>query len=401
MNRHARRSGPLVSGLAGGVACALVAHCGGSSPSSPDAGAVVHDAGDEPSADAGGDASDGEAGRDAADGAAGGEASDAEAGSAACVAGLLCNPNGNPCQIGVISCSTDASTCVAMELAANGTVCGTDRVCLNGACTACTAGAACQPNGNVCQAGAISCTTGQPTCVSIGDSPDGTTCNGGICCGGACAACPPSTNQVLSCLGATCTLGCTGGQTLCGMKCADTTSDSTACGQWCTPCPAGSLCQNSKCSLIEYGDYTPFQCAFGPAATLRSGFLLGESVAIAAPITVTSLGVVGNAHAGGFNGILALYTDFGGAPGGFVANTASTLVNPGSNVIPVVSPTQVPAGAYWIMAEYNGDPQICVDTATGNKIDYFAVGFGAVPAVFPTANSNAGPDLNYFVVGQP
>jgi hypothetical protein len=72
-----------------------------------------------------------------------------------------------------------------------------------------------------------------------------------------------------------------------------------------------------------------------------------------------------------------------------------------SAVIPVVSPAQVPAGTYWIMAEYNGDPQICVDTATGNKIDYFTVGFGAVPQVFPTANSNAGQDLNYFVVGQP
>jgi hypothetical protein len=124
-------------------------------------------------------------------------------------------------------------------------------------------------------------------------------------------------------------------------------------------------------------------------------------VQIAAPITVTSLGVVGNPHAGGTNGIVALYTDYGGAPAGLVANTASVLINQGSNVIPVVSPIMVPAGPYWIMAEYSGDPAICVDTATGNKIDYFPVTYGAVPEPFPTANSNAGPNLNYFVVGQP
>jgi hypothetical protein len=93
--------------------------------------------------------------------------------------------------------------------------------------------------------------------------------------------------------------------------------------------------------------------------------------------------------------------DVGGARGGLVANTASTLIHAGSNAIPVVSPALVPAGTYWIMAEYSGDPQICVDTATGNKIDYFPVTYGAVPEPFPTAKSNAGPNLNYFVVGQP
>jgi hypothetical protein len=358
----------------------------------------LEDAGADASVEASVDASFDAVARDAASGDA---AAGADAGSMTCVTGRLCNPNGNPCQIGSMSCPPGAPTCVAMGFAANGTVCGTNRVCLNGACAACTAGVPCQPDENVCLAGSVSCTTGQPTCVSTGDSPDGTACDAGICCGGACAACPPSTNQVLSCLGATCTLGCTGGQTLCGSRCADTTSDSTACGQWCTPCPAGSLCQNSKCGLVEYGDYTPFQCASGPAATLRSGYLLGESVAIAVPITVTSLGVVGNAHAGGFNGIVALYTDYADGPGGLVANTASTPINQGSNVIPVVSPVQVSAGTYWILAEYSGDPQICVDTATGNKIDYFPVTFGALPNVFPTPNSNAGPDLNYFVVGQP
>jgi hypothetical protein len=119
------------------------------------------------------------------------------------------------------------------------------------------------------------------------------------------------------------------------------------------------------------------------------------------PITVTSLGVVGNAHAGGFNGIVALYSDAGNGPAALVANTASTPINQGTNVIPVVFQAHVPAGKYWIMAEYSGDPQICADAATGNTIDYFPVTFGALPDPFPHAKSNAGPDLNYFVVGQP
>jgi hypothetical protein len=72
-----------------------------------------------------------------------------------------------------------------------------------------------------------------------------------------------------------------------------------------------------------------------------------------------------------------------------MAKTASTPINPGSNVIPVVSPAQVPAGTYWILAEYSGDPQICVDTATGNKVDYISVTYGALPDPFITPRSNA------------
>ena len=321
----------------------------------------------------------------------------------ACAAGILCNPSGNPCQSGVTSCASGVSTCAAMGNAADGTPCGTNQVCLNGACGACTAGASCHPNGNVCLTGTISCSAGQPTCVSTGDVADGTACPAGICCGGACAACPPSSNQTLSCSGGACTFGCTGGLTLCGGVCVDTTSDAKGCGPWCTACPAGSLCTNSRCSLVEYGNFTPYQpCNSGPGSYIRGGFLGGETVQIAVPITVTSLGVIGTPHAGGVKGILALYSQVTGAPGALMANTASTTIASGSSTIPVVTPALVPAGTYWIMAEYEADAQICVDSSMTNRLDYIPITYGVLPNPFLIAPMwQLGVNFNYFVVGAP
>lgn len=117
-------------------------------------------------------------------------------------------------------------------------------------------------------------------------------------------------------------------------------------------------------------------------------------------VTVTSLGVVGQA-ATGAQGILALYSNSGGAPGTLVAQTASTTINAGANQIPVTSAVPVAAGTYWILAEYNATAAICIDNAKTNLLEYTTVTtYGVLPTTFgaPTMVPND-VDINYYVFG--
>jgi hypothetical protein len=126
--------------------------------------------------------------------------------------------------------------------------------------------------------------------------------------------------------------------------------------------------------------------------------VFAQSVAIPASITVTSLGVVGNGSAGA-DGILALYSDAGGAPSSLLAATGSAAISLGPNQIPVISPVTISAGTYWIAGEFNASVSLCTDSSTSNTIDFVTTSFGAPPNPFGTASSIKSVDINYYVVG--
>jgi hypothetical protein len=317
-----------------------------------------------------------------------------------CVPGAACDPGGNACQTGVLSCSTGSSTCDRVGNASNGTVCGANNVCVDGACVPCTDGAACVFPGNPCQTGRISCGSGEATCVAVDGVSDGVPCEAGICCGGLCAACSPPANAVGACTGTTCGYACNAGFTLCAGTCVDATTDSQACGPSCAVCPVGSPCNNAQCTpVFSYGDSAPYSPCVD--ADFEMHGLLGERLYIGDDIEVTALGVIASAAepASGVHGIMALYGDTGGMPTGLMANTPSTTIGPGENVIPVVSTTSAPAGYYWIMAEYDGPASVCGDNATGNAIFYVQAGYQNVPVTITDATPAVGPDINYYVLG--
>lgn len=326
----------------------------------------------------------------------------------ACVAGITCNPGGNACQAGVTSCSTGVSTCVPMGNLANGTPCGTGEVCLEGACGACVAGASCTPDGNPCQTGTTSCSAGEATCVPTGDVADGTACAVGICCGGTCAACSaPPPNEVVTCSVKTCTFACKSGYSRCGGECVDTTSNSSACGPSCAVCPAGTSCVNSQCNTLLFGYSTEFAPCGGATSAISPNVLWGQQVSISTAITVTALGVFGNSPAPGVHAILALYSDSGttpARPSRQKAVTASTLISNGDNRIPVLGQPMLPAGTYWIMAEYDATAAVCADDTSTNAQAYVLVNYGTVPDPFAESDGGApvvqtGVDFNYYVVG--
>jgi hypothetical protein len=161
-----------------------------------------------------------------------------------CTAGAACTPSGNPCQLGVTSCSTGQSTCLSTgKDIANGTVCGTNEVCSNGSCGSCTAGISCSPSSNPCQTGTTSCSSGLPTCVSTGqDIANGTVCGTNeVCSGGSCVACTAGTACAPS------SNPCQTGTTSCstGVPICVSTGEDVPNG---TPCSANETCVNGECT---------------------------------------------------------------------------------------------------------------------------------------------------------
>jgi hypothetical protein len=274
-------------------------------------------------------------------------------------------------------------------------------VCVNGACVGCVNGAACVPPGDACQTGSISCGSGSAACVVTGDVADGTTCEAGICCGGACAACNPPANALAECSGSACSFTCSAGFHLCGDSCVDTTTDSQACGAECTVCPAGSPCNDSQCTAVfTYGDSVAY-APCGADGRVSGDYLLGELVYIADDIQVTALGVIAGPTqpTSGVHGIVALYSNMGVLPSALLAYTASATIAPGNNVIPVIGGPSVVAGDYWIMVEYDATASMCGDDAANNSIAFVPVTYGTVPAAIADAAASSGPDLNYYVLG--
>src|SRR5215831_13475960 len=119
---------------------------------------------------------------------------DAGLDASSCITGVVCTPT-NQCHVGRTVCSTTGTMlCLDAQLSqANGTVCGQNMVCGNGACVACQAGSTCTAT-NPCRTASNVCTTGMPVCTENGDTPNGTICGVGmVCLAGLCTTCQAGT----------------------------------------------------------------------------------------------------------------------------------------------------------------------------------------------------------------
>ncbi len=78
-----------------------------------------------------------------------------------------------------------------------------------------------------------------------------------------------------------------------------------------------------------------------------SNFILGVDFTLSQTGVIQSLNMIGNGTGANFQ--MAIYNDNGGVPNNLVAETALSTVGNGINSLPV-TPTQLAAGEYWIMA---------------------------------------------------
>lgn len=101
--------------------------------------------------------------------------------------------------VGVVFAVSCASTGGgSSEPCADGTACGSGQVCSAGECVvACVPNQVCDP-ANPCRIGATGCATAwaTPTCVAIGNRPDGTTCGTGLTCSAGACVVPPTVSAV-------------------------------------------------------------------------------------------------------------------------------------------------------------------------------------------------------------
>jgi len=147
---------------------------------------------------------------------------------------------------------------------------------------------------------------------------------------------------------------------------------------------------------LTFGNATEFT----GASSHSPGFLLGSPVQIPVAVTVTHLAVI--AKAGGSSVLLGLYRQSGGVPTTLVVGTPPTPLAPGRLEIPV-TPTAIAAGTYWLMAMYDTDASVGIDTSVANAPDAYSFrDFGqGLPATVSQPTSMFGQRYNYYLRGIP
>ena len=143
---------------------------------------------------------------------------------------------------------------------------------------------------------------------------------------------------------------------------------------------------------VTYGNAAEF-----PAASAHSsGYLLGGPLMVPQASTLTHLALI--AKSGGPHVILALYSDTAGEPDRLVAATPATTMTVGAVEV-AVTPTPLAAGAYWMMAVYDGDASVGLDESdTSAPVRYVSQSFSdPLPDPMPPAFSYSGQRFNYYV----
>lgn len=137
------------------------------------------------------------------------------------------------------------------------------------------------------------------------------------------------------------------------------------------------------------------------AGNFGANFLLGVKFNLSQVGVLQSLNIIGNGS--GSDMQMAIYDDNAGVPNDLVTFTGTTTVTSGIISLPV-TPVEVPAGEYWIMAVYNNSTgnsnHSDVNTsATGNVVYYDDQVFGApIPMNASGFQVYTGQDFLYFAV---
>lgn len=125
-------------------------------------------------------------------------------------------------------------------------------------------------------------------------------------------------------------------------------------------------------------------------------YLLGVNFTLSEVGVLHSLNLIGNGSGANFQ--MAIYNDIGGVPNDLITSTATSTVGTGVMSVPV-TPVELPAGDYWIMAVYdiNGNHSN-VNQLDGSSVVYYTdLVFGnPIPTNASGFTYYAGQDFLYF-----
>ena len=151
-----------------------------------------------------------------------------------------------------------------------------------------------------------------------------------------------------------------------------------------------SLAQNCN---IGNEDSTTFNYTGGP---ILKNFLLGVRFNLSTNGVVTSLDLLGKNT--GSQVQMAVYEDNAGVPGNLIVSSNTATVGTGIISLPV-TPTQLIAGNYWIMAVYDSDGEHTYrNTSSSTLVYYDSLAFGnAIPSNGSNFLSYSGRDFTYYM----
>jgi hypothetical protein len=177
---------------------------------------------------------------------------------------------------------------------------------------------------------------------------------------------------------------------------SSTSTSSTTSTSSSTTTSTSSTTSTTTLPGMTFGNATEFS----GASSHSSGFLLGSAVQIPSAVTVTHLAVI--AKAAGANVLLGLYRNAGGVPTTLVVGTAPTALAPGRIEIPV-TPTALTAGTYWLMAMYDTDASVGIDTSVANAAAMYSFRDWSqgLPATVSAPSSLFGERYNYYLRALP
>ncbi len=152
---------------------------------------------------------------------------------------------------------------------------------------------------------------------------------------------------------------------------------------------------NAQCGTT-FGNFPP---SYTIAASFGANYLLGDSYTLTTGGTLTGLGYKGNGTAATMR--MAIYADAAGLPSNLVAYTNTVLVGTGNFTIPITTPTAIPAGVYWIMADYvngTGTNHVNYTSSTSKTVCYISYSPISIPPNTAAWTTYTGQDFDYWGV---
>ncbi len=108
--------------------------------------------------------------------------------------------------------------------------------------------------------------------------------------------------------------------------------------------------------------------AAGTGGYNQAGLVNCARATLSQPLTVTSMQVYMGAGTSG-NGVLGIYADGGGVPGGLLVASNAQVLSTGWNYF-VVPPIVLPAGSYWLSGSFSGNAVFEYSSANGGQMNF-------------------------------